>query len=222
MLWDLTSLLGLTRHCGELTDSGAMLPPDALADIVAGGVKIRRMLIDDTGELIDLTPRTWRLRRTKPTDLDAPVVLSVIVTQTMWDAIVDRSADPTLIAAIAAAPRAVRDMLAHPVTADSLDNTPDAYPAPSRLAEFVAMRDRHPTNPTAGTSAAAAADIEHPQPYARGGKTVRINTTAVIRRWHRLKTLGGWTIHRHDRGWLWTSPKGRQYVTGPYDYRLGP
>ena len=67
-LWDLSSLLGLTGHCGELSDSGAMIPPDAMRDLVAGGVRIRRMLIDPaTGELLDLTPRTWRLPRTKPT-----------------------------------------------------------------------------------------------------------------------------------------------------------
>jgi hypothetical protein len=222
VLWDLTSLLGLTNHCGELTDSGAMLPSDAVADMVAGGVKIRRMLIDDDGELVDLTARTWRLRRTRGTELDAPVLLGVLVDKTTWQALTNGTADPALLAALAAAPRAVQDMLACPLTADELDDRPDAYPAPSRLAEFVAMRDRHPTNPTAGTSAASAADIEHPQPFVNGGRTVRANATAVVRYWHRLKTFGGWTVERHGRGWLWTSPKGRQYVTGPYDYRLGP
>src|SRR5438270_3707033 len=71
-IWDLTSLLGLTRHCGELLDSGAMMPPDAMSELVAGGVKIRRMLIDpESGELVDLTPRTCRVARTKRTELDA-------------------------------------------------------------------------------------------------------------------------------------------------------
>src|SRR3954454_11782510 len=138
--WDLTSLLGLTRHCGELTDSGAMLPPGAMAELVAGGVAIRRMLIDPaSGHLVDLTPRTWRLPRTKTTELDAPVVLGVTLDTDLWQAIRDGSADPALLAAIATAPEAVRDMLAHPITADGLDTTPSAYPAPARLAEFVAM-----------------------------------------------------------------------------------
>ena len=61
VLWDLPSLLGLTRHCGELTDSGATLPADAVTEMIAGGVKIRRMLLNSDGELIDLTPRTWTL-----------------------------------------------------------------------------------------------------------------------------------------------------------------
>src|SRR5207302_839263 len=71
--WDLTSLLGLTRHCGELSDSGAVLGPATMAELVAAGVAIRRMLLDPThGHLVDLTPRTWKLPRTKGTDLDAP------------------------------------------------------------------------------------------------------------------------------------------------------
>jgi len=67
-LWDLTSLLGVTRRCGELQDSGATLPPDPTHELVAGGVRLRRLLIDpDTGELLDLTPGTWILPRTDVT-----------------------------------------------------------------------------------------------------------------------------------------------------------
>ena len=222
-LWDLTSLLGLTRHCGELADSGAVMPPAAMAELVAGGVKIRRMLIDPAGgKLLDLTPRRWRLPRTKPTELDAPVVLSVIVPVDLWRAIRDGSADPTLLAAIEAAPPAVRDMLAHPWTADTLDATPGAYPPPAQVAEFIAVRDRHPTNPGAGPTAASAADLEHPIPASQGGQSVQANLTYQVRRWHLLKTHGGWKVQAHGPGWQWTSPRGRSYYTQPYDYRLGP
>src|SRR5206468_1111375 len=83
--WDLTSLLGLTRHCGELSDSGAVLGPATMAELVAGGVAVRRMLLDPThGHLVDLTPRTWKLPRTRETDLDAPVVLGVTLTTDQW------------------------------------------------------------------------------------------------------------------------------------------
>ena len=54
------------------------------------------------------------------------------------------------------------------------------------------------------------------------GLTIRDNLPSVVRHWHRIKTFGGWTITRHGRGWQWTSPHGRSYTTGPYDYRLGP
>src|SRR3954462_1874730 len=151
-----------------------MMPPDAMLDLVAGGVRIRRMLIDPTtGEMVDLTPRTWRLARTKPTELDAPVVLGITVTTDLWHAINDGTADPGLLAAITAAPQAVRDMLAHAWTADELDNQPDVYRPSARLAEFISTRDRHPTNPTAGPTAgptaASAADIEHHHPFHQGG-----------------------------------------------------
>src|SRR4051794_28413986 len=111
-LWDLTSLVGLTRHCGELSDSGAMIPPDAMAELAAGGVAIRRMLIDpQSGEMLDLSPRSWRLPRTKRTEFDAPVVLGVVLTTDLWQAIQDGGADPALLAAIEQAPQAVRDLL---------------------------------------------------------------------------------------------------------------
>ena len=113
-------------------------------------------------------------------------------------------------------------MLAHAWTADTLDNTPAAYPAPARLAEFIAMRDRHPTNPTAGPTAASAADLEHVVAASQGGHTVQHNLTYEVRRWHQLKTHGGWKVQRHGRGWKWTSPRGRTYYTQPYDYRHGP
>jgi hypothetical protein len=222
-LWDLHSLLGLTSRCGELADSGAVLPPDAMAELVAGGLRIRRMIIDDaTGELLDLTPRSWPLPRTAATELDAPVVLSVIITNTQWDAIHDGSADPALLAAVDQAPQAVRDLLTHPRTADRLDDTPAALPPPARLAEFIAVRDRHPVNPGAGPTAAAAADIDHTISVRDGGTTIADNLASLVRRWHNLKTHGGWSVTRIDRGWQWTSPRGHTYQTQPYDYRLGP
>ena len=113
-------------------------------------------------------------------------------------------------------------MLDHPATAEHLDATPAAYPAPARLAEFVAVRDRHPVNPTAGPTSAAAADLDHTRSVATGGTTVRDNLAAITRRWHRLKTHGDWHVARHGRGWAWTSPRGHTYTTQPYDYRLGP
>ena len=193
-----------------------------MAELVAGGVTIRRMLLDPTrGHLVDLTPRTWKLPRTRHTELDAPVVLGVTLTTETWQAINDGTADPDLLAAIAAAPQAVRDLLVHAWTADQLDRTPRAYPAPARLADFIATRDRHPTHPTAGPSAASAADIEHNQPYSQGGTTTRRSLSTVGRRFHRLKTHGGWTVEPHGHGWKWTSPRGRTYYTQPYDYRLG-
>ena len=57
------------------------------------------MLIDpDSGELLDLTPRSWPLPRTAATDLDAPVMLSVTITKPVWESLRDGTADRTPVA----------------------------------------------------------------------------------------------------------------------------
>jgi len=105
------------------------------------------------------------------TDLDAPVVLGVTVTLDAWHALHDGSADPQLLAALERAPQAVREMLAYAWTADALDNHPEVYRPSARLAEFIATRDRHPTNPTAGPTAASADQRTAPDPEpGRGGR----------------------------------------------------
>jgi hypothetical protein len=116
----------------------------------------------------------------------------------------------------------LRELLDHPITAHTLDDDPHAEQPSPALAEFVALRDRHPTNPTAGPTAASAGDLDHTIPRSQGGLTIRENLTPLTRRWHILKTHGSWQVHRHGRGWQWTSPTGRTYQTSPYDYRLGP
>jgi hypothetical protein len=110
-------------------------------------------------------------------------------------------------------------LIDYPITAERLDDHPHAQTPTPALAEFVALRDRHPTNPTAGPTAASAGDLDHTLSRATGGLTTRDNLTALTRRWHLLKTHGGWTVTRHDRGWTWTSPTGRTHTTQPYDYR---
>ena len=240
VIWDLTSMVGLAKHCGELLDSGATVPPGAMADLLARGVRLRRMLIDpDTGELVDLTPRTWHLPAAAPPSgrgrtHGPPVQLGVILDTRLHTAL--STGDLTdldeatvqlvqdLGAALDAAHPPVRDvvhaLVAFLVTAESLDDQPHAEIPKPALAEFVALRDRHPTHPTAGPSSAAAADLDHTISRATGGLTVRDNLTALGRRWHILRTHGRWTYQRLGRGWQWTSPTGRTYLTQPYDYRL--
>ena len=84
------------------------------------------------------------------------------------------------------------------------------------LAVRAATADRHELIAT------LRADLEHVIPASQGGQTIQENLTYEVRRWHTLKTHGGWTVQRHRRGWKWTSPRGRTYYTQPYDYRLGP
>ncbi|HET7531031.1 MAG TPA: DUF222 domain-containing protein [Mycobacteriales bacterium] len=240
LIWDLTSLLGVTAHCGELLDSGATLPPEAMRDLLAGGVRVRRLLIDpDSGELLDLSPRHWLLALAGGADVaghPAPYELGLILDTDLHRALttgdvsgladdrrdlVRRAAE-----AIAAAPSEVRALvsalLAHPVTADDLDGAPEAYPPRADLAEFVGWRDRHPTNPAAGQSSASAGDQDHVVSARDGGLSVRDNLHSPARRWHRLRTHAGWLVERIGRAVRWTAPSGRVYLVNPYDFRLGP
>ena len=224
-IWDLASLLGVANNCGELLDSGAVLPPSAMRELLAGGVRLRRMVIDPaTGELLELTPGSWFLPATSSAHRQ-PVCLKVIVDQPTAQALIEgrhADLDPALLAAIDTAHPAIRAMLAAPRTAEQLDAHPDDERPGAALSEFVATRDRYPTNPTAGPSPAKAADREHTISRRHGGRTIRDNLTSVVRRWHNPKTHGGWTVRKVNRDWQWTSPLGRTYTTRPFDYRLGP
>ena len=238
LVWDLTSLLGVTEHCGELLDSGATLPPDAMREILAGGVQIRRVLIHPaTGELLDLSPRRWTLLPTdKGAAHPAPYELGLILDTHLHTALTtgdvsDLTADERdlvhrVSAALAAAPADVRDLvselLAAALTADDLDNAPGAYPPRADLAEFVGWRDRHPTNPAVGQSSASAGDQDHLVSAGEGGPSSRHNLHSPARRWHRLKTHAGWLAARIGRAVRWTAPSGRTYLIDPYDFRLGP
>ena len=216
VVWDLSSFVGLTSHCGLLRDSGTMLPPSAMRDLLRGGGRIRRMVIaPDTGEQLDLTPVTWELQPTGGRAHRQPVVLTLTTTGRL-DVLPDE-----LRAAVEADPM-LREMLDYPLTADDLDEQPDDETPSPALAEFTASRAGHPVNPCAGPTAASAGDLDHHEARSQGGKTVRINLGPFVRRWHRLKTFAGWTVKQTKRHWIWTSPTGRTYRIEPHDYRLGP
>jgi hypothetical protein len=220
LTWDLTSLLGRTDHCGELRDSATLLPPSAVRDLLRGGGRVRRMVIDpDTGEALDLTPITWTLPATDGAHRQ-PLVLTITTTARLNDLPDDLRA--ALDACDPAFGAMLRELLDYPLTAADLDNQPDAETPSPALAEFTASRAAHPVNPCAGPTAAAAGDIDHHQAKSQGGKTVRTNLGPIVRRWHRIKTFTGWTVKHVKLGWEWTSPTGRKYTIEPHDYRLGP
>ena len=232
IVWGLAALLGLHDLPGELLDSGEMVGADDLRELVGAGIRLRRMLIDPgTGHLVDLTPKSWLLppapapssERPAVTNHGQPYWLGVVVDTTTWTAWQDGTLVGPLTDAIAAAPQAVRDLLAAPRTDAALDATPGAGTPSAQLAEFVALRDRHPTNPTAASTAAGAGDVDHIVPRAAGGPTTTTNLHSPSRRWHVLRTLGGWRLRRDPSGGvIWISPQGRRYRIDPFDYRQGP
>ena len=230
LIWDLQALLGLTDSPGELLDSGEMISAADLRALLTGGIRLRRLLVDpDTGELVDLTPGSWlmpadpRCRQASATPGHGqPIWLGIVVDNTTWRAWQDRTLTGTLATAVTLAPKAVRDLMDAPRTDATLDDRPDAEHPSAALAEFVAVRDRHPTNPSAAPTAAGAGDLDHITPRSAGGPTTRANLHAPTRRWHLLRTVGGWRLRRTPEGSVtWISPHGRSYRTGPHNY-LGP
>jgi hypothetical protein len=213
ILTSLPTLLGAGDVPGELADSGAALPASTIRFLASRGVALRRMLIDDvTGELVDLGAESYLLPARDGVRRPVCHELCIVIRQSEWPGLREQHRGDI--------PRAIRDLLDAPATAPELDSTPDAYPAPVRLADFVATRSRHPSNPCAGESAASAGDVDHIAPAAAGGPTTRDNLHPPTRRWHRLTTHGGWRVKREPTGGLtWTSPLGRAAITHPHDYR---
>lgn len=213
ILTSLPTLLGLADTPGELADSGAVLPASTVRSIAARGVVLRRLLVDDeTGELLDLTTDGYQMPAADGIGRPVCHELAIVVRRTEWPALRQQLTDT---------PHAVRALLDAPLTADELDATPDAYPAPIRLADFVTTRARHPSNPCAGVTAASAGDLDHIDPVAKGGRTSRDNLHPPTRRWHVMTTRTAWQVERLGDGrLLWTSPLGRTTITRPHDYRL--
>jgi hypothetical protein len=115
-----------------------------------------------------------------------------------------------------------RRLLTDPLTGHLLDASPDVYRPKVPLARFVDLRDVTSTAPNSSVPATHT-DKDHTKDFDSGGKTIRNNLGSPNRRWHRAKTLGGWTVTQNpDRTWTWTSPHGLTHTTEPHDYRLGP
>lgn len=244
LVWDLEALLGLTETPGQLLDSGEVVCAADMRSLVAGGARLRRLLVDpETGELIDLTPGSWwfpaetsgsahgphganganGVSLSATTPHGQPLWLGVIVDTATWSAWRNGRLTGLLATAIALAPQALRDLMDAARTDGELDRRPDAEEPAAALAEFVSIRDRHPANPTAAPTAAAAGDLDHIRPRGAGGLTIRANLHVPSRRWHVLRTHGGWRLTRDAGGRItWTSPQGRTYRINPYDYRRGP
>ncbi len=82
----------------------------------------------------------------------------------------------------------------------------DRYEIPARMGELVTARQPFEVFPY-GTGSARRADKDHIEPWtpsAEGGQTSSDNLAPLTRRHHRIKTHGGWVLHRdHDDGAYW-------------------
>ena len=102
-----------------------------------------------------------------------------------------------------------------------LNQTPavDSYEIPDRLRQAVCARNPVDVFPY-GTRRAESCDLDHRDPYVRGGppgQTSLENLAPLSRRTHRLKHQARWKLYAHPiPGYHhWKSPSGFEYLVGP-------
>jgi hypothetical protein len=115
-----------------------------------------------------------------------------------------------------------RRIITDPMTGELLDYGRTTYRFPSDLTGYLVAKWVTSTGP-GSTVPAENGDMDHGLPWDELGETNRDNGNPCNRRWHRAKTIGGWTVRQTDDGcWEWRSPHGLTTKTSPHDYRLGP
>jgi hypothetical protein len=117
-----------------------------------------------------------------------------------------------------------RRMVFDPVDGHLLNRATKTYNPGTELDGYLRARDMFCRFPGSRRSAAAA-DLDHHEPYDQsghgaGGGTSADNMGALSRAAHRVKTHGGHRIRDLGHGIrAWETRLGRTYYTQPHDYR---
>ena len=91
----------------------------------------------------------------------------------------------------------------------------ELYRPPSRMRELIAARDGTCRYVTCGQPAWRT-DLDHTEPWHKGGLTCSCNLGGCCRTHHKLKQRPGWSLEQPEAGvFRWTTPAGRTYVTRP-------
>jgi hypothetical protein len=86
------------------------------------------------------------------------------------------------------------------------------------LRHVVQVRDGKCSFPSCGRHARES-DFEHATAHEDGGKTCACNCHACSRSCHQVKQRPGWGVTSPAPGWhRWTTPSGRTYTQGPWQY----
>jgi hypothetical protein len=95
--------------------------------------------------------------------------------------------------------------------------SPGYRPSPA-LTHLVQVRQVTCTAPGCRRPATTC-DFEHTIPYHQGGRSCECNGGPCCRRHHRAKQAAGWQLAQPCPGtFVWTTPHGRSYQTGPEPY----
>ena len=92
------------------------------------------------------------------------------------------------------------------------------YRPPPLLWHLMKIRNQRCTAPGCRMPAARC-DNDHTQPYNQGGRTCECNLGPLCRYHHRIKHSRGWRLEQPTPGiFIWQTPSGRTYTTGPENY----
>ncbi|AKU18012.1 HNH endonuclease signature motif containing protein [Luteipulveratus mongoliensis] len=105
--------------------------------------------------------------------------------------------------------------LVSPTTGALREHTSTAYRPPTRMRQFVQLRDQVCRFPGC-TRPAQMTDTDHVIPHGRGGRTEPAGLLSLCRAHHRAKHSGAWTVTITPDGTAtWTSASSRIYITYP-------
>jgi len=118
---------------------------------------------------------------------------------------------PASVARELAADGKWRRFITDPQTGNLLDYGRETYEPPQVLIDFLMARDRICRFPGC-RQPSRTADIDHAEPWEKGGVTSAENMGLLCRRHHRMKTVGGWKLESFpDGSCRWTSPDGKNF-----------
>lgn len=108
-------------------------------------------------------------------------------------------------------------ILTDPNTSHVLDVGADTYRPSARMREYIEARDQRCRFPGCHRPAHKA-DLDHTIRFPLGGRTIRINLSALCERHHIVRHLPGWQVIQDpdgSGGLTWITPTGRTYCTRP-------
>jgi hypothetical protein len=215
---EITTLLGLDDHPGELPGSGP-IHADVASRLVREqtAAEWRYAITDDDGRLLyeSITRRRPRGYPSRATSPCRGGIVELHITLTMLRQLADRPERAGGWAnVIADLVRSGADPeAAHPGHGDGDVRGPRSPGRPLR--RHTEIRDRTCTHPRCRMPAHNT-DGDHIEEWARGGRTHHGNIGSACRHDHRLRHEGGWAVHQPRPGYLiWISRLGIHYHVPP-------
>jgi len=118
---------------------------------------------------------------------------------------------PASVARALAADAKWRKFITDPVSGELLDVGRSSYEPSQPLKDYLTARDQICRFPQC-RQPARVADIDHAEPWEKGGESSRKNMGMLCRRHHQMKTHGGWSLESFaDGSCEWRSPSGKMY-----------